>query len=269
MTTGKSWSRQETILAMNLYCRIPFGRQHSRAHEVIELAKAIGRTPGGVAMKLNNITSIDPEEQIRGVKGLRGSSKLDKLVWDEFHNNWEEMAAESEVLWQDIVTKNKTPSNEKKLPDNSENKIDVGLDDGMPRGPTEGSRTTKVRLAQSFFRQTVLSSYLSRCCISGIPIPQLLIAGHIMPWADFPDHRINPSNGLCLSRLHDTAFDKGFICFDEKYRLVLSKRLREYLPNESLNVNFIVYEGKELRLPEKFFPGKSFLEYHRKHIFSD
>ena len=102
MTTRKPWDREETMLVMNLYCRIPFGRQHSRAPEVIELAKVIGRTPGAVAMKLNNITSIDPDENNRGVKGLSGSSKLDKLIWDEFHNNWEEMATESEILWQDL-----------------------------------------------------------------------------------------------------------------------------------------------------------------------
>jgi predicted restriction endonuclease len=237
---------------------------------VIELAKAIDRTPGAVAMKLNNITSIDPDENNRGVKGLSGSSKLDKLIWDEFHNNWEDMAAESEILWQDLVTKEKTSGIENKPQEKTEiNGLDVGLEDSIHRGPTEVNRITKVRLSQYFFRQTVLSSYISRCCISGIPIPQLLIASHIMPWADFPDHRINPSNGLCLSRLHDTAFDKGFMCFDETYRLVLSKRIKDYLPNESLDMNFIAYEGNQLRLPEKFFPDKRFIEYHREHIYSD
>jgi putative restriction endonuclease len=270
MIKGKPWSRDETILAINLYCRIPFGRQHSRTPEVIELAKAIGRTPGSVAMKLNNITSIDPEEQTRGVKGLSKSSKLDKIVWDEFHNNWQEMAAESETLWQDIVTNNKASDAENKSQEQIENNnLDADFEGDIQRGPTEGIRSTKVRLAQSFFRQTVLSSYLSRCCISDIPIPQFLIASHIMSWSDFPDHRINPSNGLCLSRLHDAAFDKGFICFDERYLLVLSKRLKEYIPNESLNVNFIAYEGNPLRLPEKFFPNTTFLEYHRENIFSD
>jgi putative restriction endonuclease len=262
MTGRKPWSREETILAMNLYCRIPFGRQHSRAPEVIELANAIGRTPGSIAMKLNNITSIDPEEQTRGVKGLSSSSKLDKIIWDEFHNNWEAMAAESEYLWREIVTQ-RQPLNEISANTN----VNVELEKLEATRPTEASRTVKARLAQSFFRQTVLSAYLGRCCISGIPIPELLIASHIMPWSDFPNQRINPCNGLCLSRLHDAAFDKGLIAFDEKYRLTVSKRLKDYLPEESLSINFSAHEGKKLQLPEKFHPDKSFLEYHRKHIY--
>lgn len=87
---------------MNLYCRIPFGRQHSHAPEIIDLAQVLGRTPGSVAMKLNNLTSLDPEEQARGIKGLPGASKLDRQIWDDFHKNWEEMAAESELLWRKI-----------------------------------------------------------------------------------------------------------------------------------------------------------------------
>jgi putative restriction endonuclease len=269
MTTRKPWGREETILAMNLYCRISFGRQHSRTPEVIELANAIGRTPGSVAMKLNNFTSIDPEEMARGVKGLRSSSKLDKIVWDEFHQNWEAMAAESEFLWKEKVTKNKVQRVFDDVGDDLEKTNIEEFDDRIPRGPTEGNRITKVRLAQSFFRQAVLTSYLGRCCVSENPIPQLLIASHIMPWSDFPEQRINPSNGLCLSRLHDAAFDKGLICFDEEHRLVISKRIKDYLPNNSLNINFIAYEGQALRLPEKFFPDKGFLQYHRDNIFSD
>lgn len=107
------------------------------------------------------------------------------------------------------------------------------------------------------------------CCISGNPIPELLIASHILPWPGFPEHRANPSNGLCLSRLHDAAFDQGLITFDESRRLVLSKRLRDYLPNEAIRVNFSTYEGSALRLPEKFFPEERFLAHHREHTFID
>jgi putative restriction endonuclease len=271
MAIRKPWSREEIILAMNLYCRIPFGRQHSRASEIIELANAIGRTPGSVAMKLNNITSIDPEENIRGVKGLRSSSKMDKMVWDEFHKDWEGMAAESEYLWQEVVVQRKPLNPESESQKNLAIKRVRSELEGFkfePTEPTEGSRITKVRLAQSFFRQAVLSAYLNRCCISDTPMPELLVASHIMPWADFPDHRINPSNGLCLSRLHDAAFDRGLITFDEAYRLVLSRRLNEFLPNASLSINFVAYEGKALQLPEKFLPNKGFLAYHRENIYS-
>ena len=100
---SRSWTRDELLLAMNLYCRLPFGKQHARNLEVIKLAEAIGRTPGSVAMKLNNFTSLDPVEKLRGVRGLTGASKLDPQIWDEFHPNRDELTAASEVLWQRVV----------------------------------------------------------------------------------------------------------------------------------------------------------------------
>ena len=61
------WTRDEHILAFNLYCKIPFGRQHSRAPEVMDLAKLMGRSPGSLALKLNNFSRLDPELQARGI----------------------------------------------------------------------------------------------------------------------------------------------------------------------------------------------------------
>lgn len=261
------WSHDETLLAVNLYCRIPFGRQHSRAPEVIELATAIGRTPSSVAMKLNNLTSLDPEERARGVKGLAGASKLDRDVWDRLHSHWEEVATESELLWIQLVKKrvvqfSPTEGQGKEVdPGEHEIQSDVSI------AKTEAMRTTKVRLAQGFFRRAVLAAYLDRCCISGLAIPDLLIASHILPWADHPEQRVNPCNGLCLSRLHDAAFDKGLITFDERYRLVLSKRIKDFMGNESVHLNFVAHEGKQLFFPEKFFPNRDFLRHHRENIY--
>jgi predicted restriction endonuclease len=80
---------------------------------------------------------------------------------------------------------------------------------------TEAQRTLMVRTAQSFFRKIVLAAYGSRCCITGNPIEDLLVASHIMPWAKFPAQRLNPRNGLCLSAHFDRAFDRGLVSFDE------------------------------------------------------
>jgi predicted restriction endonuclease len=265
----KPWNRTELLLAINLYFRIPFGRQHSHAPEIIELAEILGRTPGSVAMKLNNLTSLDPEEQARGIKGLPGASSLDRQIWGEFEKNKEEIAAESELLWRKLVDKNDIHLSSEKLTESTEEKLFFNEDINLPKGPTEVIRKQKVRLAQGFFRRTIMAVYLKKCCISEIPIPQLLIASHILPWADFPDERINPCNGLCLSRLHDAAFDEGLITFDKDYRLVLSQRIKDYFPNESLQRNFSSYEGRSLRMPEKFFPNIKFISHHQEHIFQD
>ena len=93
------------------------------------------------------------------------------------------------------------------------------------------------------------------------------MASHILPWGPYPEHRLNPRNGLCLASTQDTAFDRGLITFDEDYRLVLSPYLREFLPNEALERNFLVYDGKQIQMPDKFLPDTGFLKKHREEVF--
>ena len=113
-----------------------------------------------------------------------------------------------------------------------------------------------------------MTAYDVRCCISGINVPRLLVASHIKPWGKFPDERLNPGNGLCLSNLHDAAFDNGLITLDEDLRVVLSNRLQKFFPEPALEQNFVPYEGKPIRLPEKLAePEGEFLRYHRMEIF--
>lgn len=253
----RDWTRDELLLAMNLYCQLPFGRLHKSNPDVIALAKAIGRTPSSAAMKLGNLASLDPAHRERGVKGLSGASAADRAIWQEFHEDWDRLSVESESLRERF---------ELTLPRESSGAADEEAEQTF-RGSTEGTRNVKVRLAQRFFRQSVLASYESRCCVTEIALPQLLIASHILPWSDFPQHRADPRNGLCLSRLHDAAFDRGLITFDAEFRLVLSPELREATTNAVLNSSFLAFAGAALRLPEKFRPDPAFLERHRAEVF--
>src|SRR6188474_1668756 len=95
---GTNWTREEHILAFNLYCKIPFGRQHSRAPEIVELAKLLRRSANSVALKLNNFSRLDPELQARGIKGMTHGAKEEIEVWRDFENNPETLAFESERL---------------------------------------------------------------------------------------------------------------------------------------------------------------------------
>lgn len=258
-TKSKPWDRDHSLLVMNLYCRLPFGQQHARNPQVVKLAHALGRTTGSVAMKLNNFTSLDPAERSRGVSGLSGTSKLDKQVWDEFHADWDGLSVESEALWERVVEGRPTGVEpELTLPYASTTET---------RSVTEVLRLVRVRLTQRFFREAVLASFNARCCITGNPIPALLEAAHIQSWSASPANRVNPRNGLCLSRIHHTAFDLGLITLDETYRVVVSKELRDYLPNEALDVEFVAHEGKAIRMPEKFLPDPAYLEAHRQTVF--
>lgn len=251
----RDWTRDELILAMNLYCQLPFGRMHKGNPEVIALANAIGRTPSSVAMRLVNLASLDPVHQERGVKGLSGVSEGARAIWHEFHGDWERLSVESEALKESrhIPTVDAT--------------VESMIDSDSYAGETEGVADVRIRLAQRFFRRSVLASYESRCCVTGISIPQLLIASHILPWSSFPEHRIDPRNGLCLSRIHDAAFDQGLITFDEDFRLVLSTEILHLASNTVMRAAFHAFEGIVLRLPSKFRPPPDFLLKHRTDIF--
>jgi putative restriction endonuclease len=266
MKSGSKWSREELLLVMNLYFRILFGRQHSRAPEVVELATMLGRTSGSVAMKLNNITSLDPEENLRGVRGLSGASSLDHAIWTEFQNDWEQVTAESEALWNERIQK--IAAAEQNMSQYNNAPLDEYGHEWDKSRPTEKTQPAKVRLAQSYFRKVVLSAYGGRCCITGIPIPELLIASHILPWNSHPEHRSDPRNGLCLSRLHDAAFDQGLITFDEENRLVLSAKIKEHLTSAVMNYSFALYEGKTITMPERFAPNSNFMTIHRETNFA-
>src|SRR4051794_31059898 len=108
MDQRRRWTRDELLLVLHLYERIPFGQQHQSNPRVIELAHALSRTPGSTAMKLNNFTSLDPEEKERGIKGLVGASTLDRKVWSEFRAS-ADVVEESEELWETRMEREHLP----------------------------------------------------------------------------------------------------------------------------------------------------------------
>lgn len=219
-----------------------------------------GPTPSSLAMKLVNFASLDPVQRARRVGGLANASKQDKAAWADFQANLSTRGEESEQMLHDLFTQDET----KEVDFLQRDKVWLVA----PTGPTETHATVKVRRGQQFFRQSVLTAYDVRCCISGINVPRLLVASHIKPWGKFPADRLNPRNGLCLSMLHDAAFDAGLITLDEKLGVVLSKRLQSFFPQPSLEQNFVPFAGKPIRLPEKLAePDTEFLRYHRQEIF--
>ncbi|MCC5842323.1 MAG: HNH endonuclease [Opitutales bacterium] len=243
----RAWTREELLLALRLYHRTPFGQQHRTHPPIVALAERLGRTPGSIAMKLNNFTSLDPAERARGVVGLSGASQLDRAVWGEFEERPLDLVDEMEATAE--AREIEPPADE------------------IPAGPSEATGIVRVRRHQRFFRRVVLSSYGQRCCLTGNPFPALLRASHILPWAASESERVNPRNGLCLNALHDAAFDRGLITFDEATRLVLSPALRDATTLDTLRENFQLLEGSPLRAPEKNLPDPALLEWHREKVF--
>jgi len=246
----KLWTKDESILAINLYCKIPFGQMHSRNADVRDLANLIERSASSVARKLGNFASLDPKLKERGIKGLENTSKLDKEVWQEYMNNWDEQFIEGEKL----LAKKKNSTIAKV------NHID--LDNLKDIEGKERERLVTVRVNQSLFRKIVLSNFNNQCCITGIEVPELIVASHILPWSKEKGNRLNPANGLALNTLHDKAFDCGLITVTENLSLKISSRFYKEKDVESIRQNFIEYDGKELIKPKKFYPDATFLKTH-------
>jgi len=244
------WTRDELVLAINLYCKLPFGKMHKGTPEIIKFAELIGRTPSSIALKLGNFASFDPTLKERGIKGASNASKLDKKIWDEFYNNWDAALIASEQL----LAKTKHTTIEKL---NKVETIEI-LKEGKDK-----ERLVKTRVNQSIFRTVVLATYNNSCCITGINNTELLVASHIVPWSKDEKNRLNPMNGLCLNALHDRAFDAGLITVSaEDYTIKVSSRLKKKNVPDSIQENFLSIEGQTIFLPDKFLPAKGLLKYH-------
>jgi hypothetical protein len=258
------WTREHALIALNLYGKLLFGQFHHNNPMIMDVASRMGRSPSSLAMKLSNLASLDPVQRARGIKGLSGASKQDRDMWKEFHARINDLGPESEQLLHNLFTTDE----DREVDFLQRDKVRLEPSLRPPSGLTETSASVRVRRGQQFFRQTILNSYGVRCCISGINVPRLLVASHIKPWGDFPDERLDPRNGLCLSSLHDAAFDAGLITLDEDLNVLLSKRLKSYFPQAALEQSFVPFEGKTIRMPEKIAePDPEFLQYHRKEIF--
>jgi|SRR5579862_2475693 len=261
------WTREHSLIALNLYCKLPFGSFDQRNSLIRDVAEKMGRTPSSLAMKLSNFASLDPVQQARGIKGLKGASAQDRELWQEFKSHIATLGSQSEQMLHDLFTRDE----DREVDFLQRDKVRLVPSDRVipPLGPTETVASVRIRRGQQFFRQSVLTAYGVRCCITGIAVPRLLVASHIKPWRDFPDDRLKAENGLCLSSLHDAAFDSGLITLDDQYRVVLSKRLKGYFPQPVLEQNFVPFAGQPIRLPEKLAePSAECLAFHREEIFA-
>ena len=255
-----NWTSDQLKLAFHYYCQTPFGKLHRRNPQIIELAKLIGRTPSALAMKLVNFASLDPSITGTGRKGLSGTSALDRDIWNEFHSDWERLAVECEQLRIKLLRDHGLKDDG--LVDRTD---DLALSDFT--GETRQALVQQ-RIKQNFFRRAVLSSYRGRCCISGISEPRLLVASHIVPWSADKANRLNPSNGLCLSAIHDRAFDSYLFTLTDDWRVVLSARLKASTDTFLRDV-FLPIDGKQIDLPDRFVPDLSLVARHRQHFFGD
>src|ERR1700727_1457823 len=236
----RDWTREELIVAFNLYCKIPFGQIHIRNPLIIELAEAVGLTPSAVSWKLANFARLDPALKKRSIAGAAHGARGEVEIWNEFNHNWEALAFESERLLQDMTGR----------------KVDEVWGTGeFPEGRTREA-VVRARINQGFFRTSVLAAYGMRCCITGLSIPQLLSASHIVPWSVDLKNRTNPRNGLSLNAIHDRAFDCGLLTVTPDLTVKISPKLKGRTVDKAPEDLLWRFESSPISSPRRFVPDE-------------
>jgi putative restriction endonuclease len=245
------WTEEQITIVLYEYCRNPFGQFSATKPFVKELGQLLGRAPAAVVRKVGNLANFDPQMKARGVGGLTHTSKLDKVVWDRYYGHWDQLTYDAEILLAQLRNKE------------LEESLTIDIND-LPKG-SERIQEVKRRINQCFFRDTVLSSYENRCCITGINNTKLLHACHIVGWSEDEENRTNPLNGLCLNALFHKAYDENLIGISPDYEIFVSD---EFFGAKLNNVDSSTkeyvrrYNNRKLIMPKRFFPDRDLLAIH-------
>lgn len=253
MVAGKRWSPEETKMAFALYFMVSPTEIDQVGGDVTRFAEAIGRTNRSVAMKLWNIASFDENRILLGRVVLKNASRADGLAWEEYRQRGDEYLEEGlELLNKALRAAPGGPFVRYAA---------IEYKEGLDR-----KQSVTQRVNQTYFRNSLLSSYQERCCVTGLSIAKLLAASHLKPWrvSDPKTERLNPSNGLLLNALHDKALDQGLITLDFDCCVVVSPLVEDVSPNSEL---LLAYSGKQIDLPLFGAPSREFIEYHNDMVF--
>ena len=248
------WERKELILALSVYFQLPFGRLNRSTPEVMELARLLGRTSNSAALRLVNFAACDPYIINSGRTGMPAGIPVCKPIWDEYANDKERLFFEAQKIKAELMQK----SIEESL--NIPQTLLVGK---------EKEAVIKQRVNQSVFRTMILQNYENQCAITGINVPDLLIASHIIPWANSTaEQRLAPENGICLSALYDKAYDRGLLTISpDDYTIILSSALLEYETKDYFDTHFGSIAGNKIIMPIEHTPNRDYLAYHKENIF--
>lgn len=248
MPRNNLWTREQLIMALNVYFKIPFKDVNEKHPLIQKYAPLIGRTPVALKMKIGNFGRLDPTLKAKNIIGLGHGSSAEEPIWNEFWKNLDQLAFESERLFAERA---------------GNNIEDVfGLDiEHLPQGK-EKEVIVRQRVNQTFFRNAVLTAYLNQCCITGITNIQLLEACHISGWAEDKNNRTNPRNGLCMNPMFHRAYDKYLMAVSPDCKIIVSEKLIGSSKDKAFLSYLQSIQGKSIIMPEKCTPDKDLLSIH-------
>lgn len=144
MSRNPPWTRDELILALDLYFRlnpIHVSEQHPEIQSLSKLLNRLPcqggapdparyRNPNGVYMKLCNYLRFDPSY---AGKGLRRGGKLEQQIWEEYAGDRPRLAAVAKAIRVAIGTSGKLPPETLPLSDEDEEFPEGGVLTSMHR----------------------------------------------------------------------------------------------------------------------------------------
>lgn len=247
-----NWSTDEITLALALYLRTPYNRIHPRNPEIQKLATYLGRTEGAVSKKLANLACFDPEVAQKGKKGFSHGSKLDPQVWNLY------VGSDREISLDKLIEDCRLIGQKIDIP--IDNAVFGIVEETIPVSTTEEEQVVKIRRGQAYFRQTVLCRYRYRCVVSGLNLPQMLEAAHILPWSDNETLRLVPQNGLALLPSLHKAYDLNLLGIDADGVVHISDALMDRSEEEPLKDFFKKISGQKIIVPSTVQVNREYLD---------
>ena len=192
---------------------------------------------------------------------MGNASALDKQIWAELQVNWDSVALDAAAQYEHLAQRNGVQADNDLLEEAPLSEEVLAVEEGRTR-----SAIVQVRVNQARFRKAVLASYNATCCISGLQHEKLVIASHIVPWSEDTKNRLNPQNGLCLSALHDRAYDQGLITVMPDFKVRVSPKIKANKKDSFISESLLRFDQKPIRFPDRFGPSPAFLEWHAQRF---
>lgn len=122
---------------------------------------------------------------------------------------------------------------------------------------TERKGLVTSRVGQGVYRKRIIHRWKYKCAVTGFDKVQILIASHILPWAEAThEQRLDVHNGILLSPTYDALFDRKLISFENTGKIMLSDSI-EYEAYAKIGVT-----GKE-RITDLSDYNVDYLKVHR------
>lgn len=125
--------------------------------------------------------------------------------------------------------------------------------------PTATALTqARQRRGQDRLRALSLDHYSRACAVCDVGDTTLLIASHILPWAEAPEYRGRLDNVICLCRFHDALFERGYWSLADDMTVLKRAHVRWR------SVRLLLDQADTFRPPAEFPPAVEFIRAHRR-----